>query len=151
MRLLDNVGFTSPAEAYSLLLPKGWTHEGEIVWIGPGNACAGTYKWFKARSADGKYSFEMLPDQLYSWNTNPDNMQFNMNNSPEGGYCGFKEPVNAEQYLRNVFAPEALNNPEIIKVESNQSVIEQMRRSNETQARKLCSMVQVIYGLINRQ
>src|SRR5687767_14971708 len=136
VRLLDNAGFTAPAEAYSLLLPKGWTHEGEIVWNAPGSACAGTFRWFKARSADGNYSFEMLPDQLYSWTTNQDLMQYNMNNSQEGGYCSFKEPVNAEQYFRNVFAPGGLNNPEIIKVESNQAVIEQMRRSNEAQARE---------------
>ncbi len=42
-RMLDRTGFTEPQEAYSLLLPKGWKTEGEIVWNNPGSSCAGTF------------------------------------------------------------------------------------------------------------
>ncbi len=33
VRVTDNTGFTMPVEAYSVLLPKGWTHEGNINWV----------------------------------------------------------------------------------------------------------------------
>ena len=31
VRFMDNTGFEQPAEAFSILLPKGWTHEGGVV------------------------------------------------------------------------------------------------------------------------
>jgi hypothetical protein len=136
-RMLDRTGFTEPQEAYSVLLPKGWKTEGEIVWNSPGSSCAGTFSWLKAKSADGKYSFEMYPDALYTWNSNPELMQFNQNNGSSSPNCGFREPMDAEQYLRNVFALEELGNAEIIKVEPAPSVIAQMQQSNEEARREL--------------
>ena len=32
VRCMDNQGFEQPAEAFSVLLPKGWIHEGGITW-----------------------------------------------------------------------------------------------------------------------
>jgi hypothetical protein len=130
VRMLDKTAFTTPQEAYSLLLPKGWGHEDEIIWNGPGTSCAGTFKRLKARSADGNYELEMLPDMLYMWNTNTEMMQFYQNNGGSSSNCTAREPMNAEQYLRNVFAGE-LGNPEIRKVEPNQNVVDQMKQMNE--------------------
>ena len=31
-RFMDEMGFEQPAEAFSVLLPKGWKHEGGILW-----------------------------------------------------------------------------------------------------------------------
>jgi hypothetical protein len=128
---MDKVGFASPAEAYSLLLPRGWTQESDIVWNNPGQSCNGTFRWLKAKSPDGKFSFEILPDLVYTYVTDQQLQQFYLN-SNQGTYCTFHEPVNAEQYLRNVFASEELGKPDIVKVNLNQSVIDQMRQANET-------------------
>ena len=57
---MDKTGFTEPQEAYSLLLPRDWNNDGNIIWINPGQSCAGTYRKMKATPADGKYTFEML-------------------------------------------------------------------------------------------
>jgi hypothetical protein len=134
--MLDKVGFTEPQEAYSLVLPKGWRHESEIIWNGPGKDCAGTYKRFSAKSADGKYSFEIFPSLNYTWTTNPQTQQFYPNNSSASPFCTQRKPMDAEQYLRNIFAQE-LGNPEIIKVEPNGDVAVQMRQSSEEGMREL--------------
>ncbi|CAN5326791.1 hypothetical protein BH09BAC4_BH09BAC4_42230 [soil metagenome] len=131
VRMIDKVGFTQPAEAYSLLLPKGWTHEGAVIWNNPGSSCEGTFSSMKARSADGKYSLQTYPDLIYIWNSNPQLMQFYQTNGFSSPNCALKEPMDAERYLKDVFGPQELGNPEIVKVEENPLVVEQMQQSNE--------------------
>ncbi len=137
VRMLDKVGFTEPQEAYSIMLPKGWTHEGEVLWNSPGTSCAGTFKWLKTKSADAKYGFEIYPDMVYSWTTNAEINQFNLNNPGSALNCAPREPMNAEQYLKNIFAPDELGNPEIVKIEPNQYVVEQMQQKNEETMQEL--------------
>jgi hypothetical protein len=126
VRLMDKVGFTEPAEAYSILLPKGWTSDGDIVWNQPGANCAGTYKKLKASSPDGKYVFEMMPDVLYSWHSNPDIMQF----QPNSGNCLAGQPMKADAYLRNVLVQE-LGGAEVTSVEENAAVVDYMRQGTQ--------------------
>jgi hypothetical protein len=137
VRLTDNMGFTQPEEAYSILLPRGWQHESEIIWNTPGTSCEGTFKKMKASSADGKYNFEIMPDLIFIWNTDPQLMQFYRNNSINSPYCKIDKPINAEDYLRNVFVPEELDNASIIKVEPNSYVVQQMKQSNEASRQEM--------------
>lgn len=130
VRLLDDVGFTEPQEAYSLLLPKGWKHQDKVIWNAPGSSCAGTYRRLKATSADGNFELELFPDVVYTWNTDPDLMQFNQNNPSNSPQCGFREPVEAVDYLKNIMAAE-LGNPEILDIQPNEDVIEKMKQLNE--------------------
>ena len=123
VRLMDKMGFTQPQEAYSLLLPKNWKSNGEVIWIGPGNTCAGTYRQMSASSDDGKYTFHMLPDVLYNWN--PAMMQYQSN----GRFCTTGQPVNAETYLRQIFVRE-IGGAQVVSVEANQAVVEHMRQMN---------------------
>lgn len=135
VRIMDRQAFTQPVEAYSILLPKTWMTEGEVFWTAPGQSCAGTNMGFKARSKDGKYSLELLPYFSWSFNTNPQTMQFNqsLGSTP---YCSFGQPLDAEQYLRNVFAQE-LQNPAITEVKPNTSVVDEMNKLNEKGRREL--------------
>lgn len=135
VRLLDSTGFTEPQEAYSILLPKGWKHEDDIIWNQPGSSCAGTFKKMKAGSPDGQYELEMLPDIIYAWNSNPEVLRFNQSNG-SSPYCETREPIEAEAYLRNVFAAE-IGNPEIVEVESNPYVIDRMKQQNESSMQEL--------------
>lgn len=141
VRLLDRQGFEQPQEAFSILLPKGWKSEGEILWNGPGSSCAGTLSRLSARSADGAYRFDLYPDVVYSYNPDPQIAQFNQANPGNSPYCAFREPVNAEQYLRRVFAPEELGNAEVVSVTPNEAVVQQMQQNN---ARAMQEMAQ--YG-----
>lgn len=128
VRLMDKVGFNTPVEAYSLLIPKGWSSDGGIIWNGPGSNCAGTYRQMKATSADGKYTFAMLPDALFNWSSDPQMQQFNQGQRGSS-MCSYAPPMNAETYLRNVFARE-LGGAKVVSVEANNSVVEHMRQSN---------------------
>lgn len=130
VRLLDRQGFAQPQEAFSVLLPKGWKHEGEILWNAPGTSCSGTLSRLSARSVDGAYRFDLYPDVVYSYNPDPQIAQFNQVHPGNSPYCAFREPVNAEQYLRTVFAPEELGNAEVVSVTPNEAVVQQMQQNN---------------------
>lgn len=136
IRQHDNTGFDQPAEAFSILLPAGWQHEGEIIWRQPGAGCDGTNQRFRASSADGKYSFEMLPAVLWSWSEDPQMQQINQSHGPVG-FCSYGQPMNAEQYLRSAFAPGELGEPDIISVKPNPDVVQSMREGNEKARQEL--------------
>lgn len=127
VRVLDKQGFSEPVEAYSLLLPKGWKQESEIIWIMPGQTCAGNNAWLKASSPDNKYSLEFLPNKILSWHTNQETMQFSRAAAGQSPYCDFSEPVEATAYLKNTFVNE-IGNPEIVKVEANNAVEREMQQ-----------------------
>ena len=127
VRIMDNLGFTQPVEAYSLLLPKGWKQQGEIMWTMPGQTCAGNNVWLKASSPDNKYSLDFLPNLILSWTTNQQLLQWNMSNQGNSQYCIFNQPIGAEQYLRSGFVQE-LGNPQIVKVESNSAVVTELQK-----------------------
>ena len=64
VRFADSTGFEQPAEAFSVLLPKGWTHQGGILWKSLA-ACRGemvSASWQTA-SPDGALRFVALPDR----------------------------------------------------------------------------------------
>lgn len=129
VRFLDKKGFTHPQEAFSMLLPKNWQHQGEIEWNFPGTGCDGIWGWIKAKSTDGKFNFEVFPDKIYSWNEDPAMQQFNQQNN-NGSNCTTERPMSAEEYLRNVFVKE-IGDPQIISVEPNQFVVDQMKENND--------------------
>jgi hypothetical protein len=154
VRIMDNYGFTKPAEAFSLLLPKGWQQQGEISWTMPGQACAGNNLQFKATSADGKYSFEILPNTTLSWTTHQQTLQWNLSNPGNSPYCFYNQPIDAEQYLQSGFIQE-IGNPKIIKTTANPSVVSEMRILAEKGRRELmqygASDVQIFPTALNAE
>lgn len=144
VRVLDKVAFQQPGEAFSLLLPKGWSSEGEIIWVGPNSGCDGTNQRFRATSPDGKMSFEMLPHHMWSWTSNQQLRQFQQGGS--SGYCSYGDPMDAEQYMRNVFAPNELNNPTIGEITPSPDVVKVMSEKNNEGRAELMS-----YGIADVQ
>ncbi len=129
-RIMDKVGFQQPVEAFSLLIPKDWTFYGDVMWNPPGTTCAGINQGMKATSSDGKYSFEMMPNYLWGFITDPQLAEFNRQQQyPQ--YCSFGEPMNAEAYLKNVFAPNELGNPKIISIKETNSGIKSLQENAE--------------------
>ncbi|MCP9751239.1 hypothetical protein [Ferruginibacter sp. HRS2-29] len=135
IRILDKTGFDQPQEAFSMLLPKGWKHTAGIIWNNPGTMCAGTYRQLSAASADGTYHFDQLPDMIFGWNTNQQLMQMNQGNSG-GKNCGYRQPMDAYQYLNTVLLAQ-IGNPKVISSIPNESVVNDMRKSNEKVMREL--------------
>lgn len=146
VRAFDKVGFSQPQEAFSILLPKGWQHSEQVIWNAPGTMCAGTSKTLKASSADNKYSLQMYPDVLFIWGSNQQMMQFNQNNNPSTSTCAYRQPIDAENYLRTIFAKEELGNAEVLSVTANKLVVEQMAVMN---AAKTAELQQYGAGNIN--
>ncbi len=117
-RIFDKIGFTQPVEASSILIPNDWNFDADIMWNAPGTACAGNNVRVKSVSSDGKYSFEMLPNYLWSFVTDPQLDQFSRQQQfPE--YCSYGEPMNANDYFKNVFVPNDLGNPQILDLKDN--------------------------------
>ncbi len=135
-RVMDKAGFNQPVEAFSLLIPKNWTFDGGIIWNPPGTDCAGTNQGIKAVSPDGKYSFEMLPNYMWSFTNDQQPGQFNQR-AGNSSYCSYGEPLNAEAYFKNVFAPSDLGNPEVISVNENPGGVQSMQESYEKTRREM--------------
>jgi hypothetical protein len=145
VRIEDNVGFQDPVEAFSLLMPNGWKSEGEIQWVAPGQTCAGNNMRFKSVSPDGKYSFEIFPSVTWSYFTNQQMLAFHQS-QPQGDNCYLAEPMDARQYLTEVFAPRFLSNPRIISIENNPVAATIFTESNNKARQELMS-----YGASNVQ
>lgn len=135
-RVLDKQGFSQPAEAFSLLIPKGWKFDGGVMWNQPGTACAGNNSGVKATSPDGKFVFEILPTYMWAFSTGQQLVPFN---AGDNKYCGWGEPLNAEAYFKNVFARNELGNPEIISVSQNAGGTKALEESNAKIRQELMS------------
>jgi hypothetical protein len=133
-RILDKIGFAQPEEAFSLLVPKGWSVDGGVMWNQPGTACAGNNMGIKSVSPDNKYSFELLPNFMWSYTTDPQIAQFQQQQQyPQ--YCAFGQPMNAEAFFKQVFVPHELGNPSIISLEENISGTQALQE-NSAKARQ---------------
>jgi len=136
-RIWDRQGFERPIEAFSLLIPKGWTLKGEIIWNAPGNECAGTNAWLNAQSADGSTSLQILPNTIWNWSTNPQMQQFHQS-QPVSECAPFRQPMDAEPYLRNVMVRE-IGSPQVIEVTPNSEVVALISQGNEEGRQELMS------------
>lgn len=135
-RFLDNAGFERPAEAFSVLVPRGWKSDGGIVWKSP-QGCRGemvTAQW-TASSPDGALRFQSLP--LHSWGYASDPMMLqSMQMQAQYGGCGVAQPMDAETYLRQVMAPRELAGATITEVRPNESAQRELERmANENRAK----------------
>lgn len=133
VRFMDNQGFEQPAEAFSVLLPKGWKHEGGITWKDM-NACRGemvTGRW-TAGSPDGAITYTSLP--LHTWGSASDPMmQQSMMVGAQNGGCEYGGPMSAEEYLRQVFGPRELHGATVTEVKENSAAQQEMdQRSQRT-------------------
>ena len=131
VRFMDNQGFEQPAEAFSVLLPKGWKHEGGITWKDM-NACRGemvTGRWTTS-SPEGAIRYTSLP--LHTWGSASDPMmQQNMMMQAQSGGCEFGGPMPSEQYLREVFGPRELQGASISDVRENGAARQEMDQQSQ--------------------
>ena len=131
VRFMDNQGFEQPAEAFSVLLPKGWKHQGGITWKDM-NACRGemvTAQW-SASSPDAGIRFTSLP--LHTWGSASDPMmQQSMMMQAQSGGCEYGGPISAEEYLRQVLGPRSLEGATITEVKANEAARQEMDRQSQ--------------------
>jgi hypothetical protein len=119
VRFMDNTGFERPAEAFSVLLPKGWKHDGGIIWKSL-QECRGEMvgaRW-SAGSPDGAIRFVSLPGHSWAWASDQMMQQTLMMQAQNGG-CEMGMPIQAEQYFREVFAPRELQCATITELKEN--------------------------------
>lgn len=135
-RFLDTAGFEQPAEAFSVLLPRGWTHEGGVVWKSL-QECRGEMvgtRW-SAASPDDAIRYQALP--LHAWGSASDPMMLQaLQMHAQNGGCDVGQPVAAEQYLRQMFAPRELAGATITEVRVNEEATGELQRiAGESRAR----------------
>lgn len=143
VRFMDNQGFEQPAEAFSVLLPKGWKHEGGITWKDM-NACRGemvTGRW-SASSPDGAITYVSPP--LHTWGSASDPMmQQNMMMQAQNGGCEFGGPMPADEYLRQVFGPRELQGASITDVKENSAA----QREMDQQSQRTIDAIRLMGGM----
>ena len=137
VRFHDSTGFEQPAEAFSVLVPRGWTHDGGIVWKSL-QACRGemvSSRW-SVSSPDGAIRFESLP--IHSWGIASDPMMLQtMQMQAQQGGCGVGQPIGAEQYLRQVMGPRELQGAAITEVRPNELARQDLQRVAEESRAKI--------------
>ena len=130
VRIHDTRGFQEPVEAFSILAPAGWQTQGEVIWVAPGQTCAGNNLHIVSTDPSQQYSFEMFPVVTWSYTSNTQLQQF-QEMQPVSAHCFYGQPLNAEEYLRQMFAPNELGNPKIISVKPIQEVTNMVQESNQ--------------------
>lgn len=126
VRFMDPTGFEQPAEAFSVLLPKGWKHEGGIVWKDL-NACRSemiSARW-SASSPDDAISLKVLPTHAWAAASDPMMMQSMQMQAQQGG-CEVGGPMDAASYVRDVFGKQELAGVSITEVMENADVVREM-------------------------
>lgn len=125
-RFLDEQGFERPAEAFSVLLPKGWKHDGGVVWKGL-NECRGemvSSRW-SVTSPDGAIRYTVLPG--HSWGSASDPMMLqSMQMQAQQGGCEVGGPMDATTYMREVMGPRESQGATITEVKENTEVAREM-------------------------
>lgn len=139
VRFMDEMGFQQPAEAFSVLIPKGWKHEGGVIWKSL-QECRGEMVGSKVRisSPDGAIVFNSLQPHSWGWASDPMMMQ-NMQMQAAQGGCGVGPEKSAEQYLQETLLPNELNGATVTEVKQNheaEQVIAQQSEKYRANARQ---------------
>lgn len=119
VRFMDAMGFQEPAEAFSMLIPKGWKHEGGVEWKSL-QECRSDMVGAHVRisSPDDGIRFESLGP--HSWQAASDRMMMeNMRMQEANGGCATGGPMSAEEYLRQVFLANELRGATVTDVKGN--------------------------------
>ena len=126
-RFMDEAGFERPAEAFSVLLPRGWRHEGGIVWKGLQECRSETVsaRW-GVSSPDGAIRFQSLPIHGWGWTSDPMMLQHMQAMQQQGG-CEVGGPIDATQYMREVFAARELQGATIVEVRANEAATRELQ------------------------
>jgi hypothetical protein len=129
VRFMDAQGFERPAEAFSVLLPKGWKHDGGVVWKGL-NECRGemvSSRW-SAASPDDAIAYAVLPNHSWASASDPMMMQ-NLQMQAQQGGCEVGGSMDAANYIRQVMGPRELRGAAITEVKENTDVMREMERN----------------------
>lgn len=130
-RFMDTSGFEQPAEAFSVLLPRTWRHEGGVVWKSL-QSCRGEMvgaRW-SAWSPDGAIRYEVRP--VHAWGSASDPMMLqSLQLQQRHGGCEVGGVVSAEQYLRQVFAPRELAGAVVAEVREHEAATRELRAQAE--------------------
>lgn len=64
VEIVDRQGFERPLRAYSMLLPAGWRHEGQVAWSPAAGGCRQPYHpRLNASASDGSEVISILPGE----------------------------------------------------------------------------------------
>lgn len=130
-RFWDGQGYLTPVEAFSALVPRGWTVDGGIVWKSP-FACQGEMvsSRLSAASPGGAIRYQSLPVHSWASNSDPQLRQFMISARQQGG-CEVSGPVPAEVYFRQVMLPRELPDAAIVNIRRNPQVMQELGAQNE--------------------
>lgn len=111
-----------------MLVPRGWTSDGGIVWKSL-QACRGEMvgsRW-SVRSPDGAIVFQSLP--IHAWGSASDPMMLqSMQMQAQQGGCDVGPPIGAEQYVRQVMVPREMQGATVVEVRTNDAARKELQR-----------------------
>ena len=104
--VVDSNGLGRPLEAYTLLLPRGWTSEGDVTWL-PEERCfvASIRHRVTSTSPDQLWRFDTLPAEEWDWPQDAKTLVMVQQN-PESWACPIAPPLDAAAFLVGPMARE---------------------------------------------
>lgn len=128
-RVMDPTGFAHPMEAYSILVPEGWTSQGGITWqVGVPCMIEAIRNRVSVTSPDGRMALEIYPTQQWEWWDDQlmlQTMQQQQQN-PLARRCPIMEPLDAASFLRGPMAREM--GAEVVSVDPEEEMNALLRK-----------------------
>jgi len=121
--VIDQHGFEKPVPAMSVLIPVGWTFQGEVKLAQHIGDPADLVKLvFRTTSPDGRLAIELLPSWNWSWVDDPMMRQAIQNQSAMGAQLGraptqMMPPMTARDFLSKVAVPKLRPGAKLLGVE----------------------------------
>jgi hypothetical protein len=103
----DSSGLDRPLQAYTLLLPRGWTSEGDVTWH-PEEHCfvASVRQRVTSTSPDQLWRFDTLPAEEWDWPEDAKTQAMLQKNPRSSWACPIAPPLDAAAFLAGPMARE---------------------------------------------
>jgi hypothetical protein len=142
--IIDRHGFEKPLPAMSVLIPVGWTFEGEVKLAQRVGDPADLVKLvFRAASPDGRLAIELFPTWNWSWVDDPMMRQALQNQNAMAAQLGgaraeMMPPMTAHDFLSRVAVPRLRPGAKLLGIEPIPD-LDQALQSQVKQAQALAS------------
>ncbi|MFO0773354.1 MAG: SHOCT domain-containing protein [Nitrospiraceae bacterium] len=118
VQVMDAQGWEKPVEAFRILLPSDWTHDGGVRWVMSLGCPANTIQLqFRAVAPDGVTGIEFLPGYNWVSSEDPLMLQVQQRQAQNQQGCNPGPVVGAADFLRTMLVPQYRKGAQVLTAE----------------------------------
>lgn len=123
VEIIDRHGFEKPMRAASLLIPSDWVMQDQVQWATKPGALEIVSMTFQARSPDGRYGLDLLPNYSWGWADHPQ-MQQSMIMTAQSGGTPASPPLQSQDFLTKMAIPNVRRGAKVLGIDKIPNVDE---------------------------